>query len=40
MALWLYVRFKLMPMVAQIAFVLFTTIMGFIAVGALYLLFT
>ena len=40
MVLWLYVRFKLMPTITQLAFILFTTVAGFIAVGALYLLFT
>lgn len=40
MALLLYIRFKLVPFVAQLAFTLFNLIAVLICFGVLYLLFT
>ena len=40
MALLLYIRFKLVPFIAQLAFTLFNLIAVFICFGVLYLLFT
>lgn len=39
-AVWVYIRFKLMPFIAQMAFTLFNVIAAAIFLGVLYLLFT
>jgi hypothetical protein len=40
MAMWFYIRFKLMPVIAQMAFTVFNVIAAVIFLGVLYLLFT